>query len=56
MKLNLKEKNAEQTILIGAYMYQSVRDKLDAVARANGLSVSNVIRTAINDLLDKENA
>jgi len=54
MKLNLKERNDEDKVLIGAYMYKSTKDRLETIASLNGLSVSNIIRTAINDLLDKE--
>lgn len=54
MKLNLKKKTAEQKILVGAHMYKSVKERLEQIATANGVPVSAVVRTAINDLLDRE--
>ena len=53
MKLNLKTLD-EKTENTNVNLYLSTKDKLKTLAINNGISVSNVIRSAINDMLDKE--
>jgi hypothetical protein len=57
MILNLKEiktTDTETKCLVGATVYKSVKDTLEDIANRNGVSLSLVIRTALNDLIDKE--
>ena len=44
----------EKTENTNVNLYLSTKDKLKTLAINNGISVSNVIRSAINDMLDKE--
>jgi len=54
MKLNLDEKRDEATVIMAAKVYESTQEKIQILADTNGVSKSVVIRTAINDLLDRE--
>lgn len=51
MKLNLKKKN-EARFNIGVSLYDSDKKKLTEYAESKGITVSIVLRSLINDLLD----
>jgi hypothetical protein len=55
MKINLKTIKGEIRENCNLKIYKSTKDQLLEIANKNGLSLSNVIRSAINDLIEKEN-
>lgn len=54
MQLNLRKKMNEDKIFIGARIYLSDKERLDQLADAMGVNLTSVIRTAVNNLIDKE--
>lgn len=54
MQLNLKEKQDGERVLVGVHVYQDTKDALQDLAAKNGISLANVLRTAINNLIDSE--
>ena len=54
MKVNLKKGSGQEKCHIGVNVYEDIRTSLEELASQNGLTLSQVMRTAINDLLDKE--
>ena len=53
VKLNLQPK-PESTITYSFKMYESVRGELDRISADSGISVANLVRTALNNLIDED--
>lgn len=51
MNINLKPKN-ETKHNIGVAIYESDKKRLEEYAQSNGMTVSLIVRSLINDLLD----
>ena len=56
MKINLREKNDDNKEYVGVNIYSNDKLELDAIANKHGVSLAVVLRTAINNLIDEENA
>lgn len=55
MKINLRETNKdEKKDYVGVALYSKDKQRLDKLASSMGVSLSVVLRTAVNNLLDSE--
>ena len=54
MKINLQKSTEKEKDFVGANVYRSVKNRLDELSNTTGLTLAQIIRTAINDLIDKE--
>ena len=54
MKLNLKKSECKDKSYVGTYIYGDVKAKLDSLSEDSGLTLSQIVRSALNDLLDAE--
>lgn len=55
MKINLRETNKEdKKEYVGVNLYSADKQRLDKLANGMGVSLSVILRTAINNLLDSE--
>lgn len=53
IKPNLTAKHTDERVAVAARVYPEVAQQIESIAKEYDVTVSNVLRWALNDLLDK---